>query len=77
MSDIQRGLAKLLEDLDRRARPGRPSRYRMIQKLTSVSDTVYFSSDQVALTVQDTPYVWYSTTASSSRVLFWSLGGWA
>lgn len=77
MADIQRDLVKLLEDLDRRARPGRPSRYRAIQKFSNLSDTVYFSSDTVTGTNNEAPYVWYGASTPSSCGLSWSLGTWS
>ncbi len=74
MPEIQRGLIQLLEDLDRRARPGRPSRYRAIQKYVSVTDTWYVTPDSITTSFyQD--FQW-GQAASSSQRLYWNLGEW-
>ena len=65
MAEVQRGLIQLLQDLDRRARVGRPSRYRAIQKYVNVADTVVLSSDTQTLSVFDTPMQWQTASATS------------
>ena len=65
----------MLEDLDRRARPGRPSRNRPLQRYVSAADTVVFSSDVVTTEVLENPQQWQTASASSFR-LIWSAGSW-
>lgn len=75
MAEIQRGLVQMLQDLDRRARPGREPRNRPLNKFQTIQDTVTLSSDSVTTEVFDTPLQW-QTASSSSQRLIWSLGQW-
>src|SRR5688572_7803036 len=80
MGQIQRGLVPLIEDLDRRARPGRPSRNRPLQRYVSVVDSVTFTSEVVTVTMTTPPYQFTresyraAVKAEASLISYWRLG---
>lgn len=66
----------MLEDLDERARPDAPSKNRVLQKFTLVSDIVALSSETIATTLATPPYHWHDAAGTTATSLIWGLGQW-
>jgi hypothetical protein len=72
-----KGLDELLNDLDRRARPGPPSKNRALAKFAAINDTWGSTDGTITITVGTTNAYQWGTASSTAVQLVWSAGEWS